>query len=205
MRPDTLWRQRLHALFPHPFISFTLAVSWLMLMHSVEAAHLLLALLVAIIFPKLTQFFIQPAERLHWPTVFRLFGVVLWDILVANIRVAIQVVGPLHKLHPKWVRVPLETRHPQVNTLLALIITTTPGTVSAGLDEDQSNILVHALSTDDPEAVIEEIKQRYEQPLIKIFNVQPTHLEAGSAAVPGQSAQLNSAQQSPMEEQSHDH
>ncbi|RYY79642.1 MAG: Na+/H+ antiporter subunit E [Moraxellaceae bacterium] len=172
MRPDHIWPDRFHRLFPHPFLSLILAASWLMLMHSVEAAHLLLALLVAIIFPKLTQHFIQPAEPVHWPTAIQLFVVVLWDILVANVRVARQVLGPLHQLHPKWVRVPLDTVHPKVNTLLALIITTTPGTVSAGLEEGQNNILVHALSSDDPNAVIEEIKQRYEQPLIKIFNAQ---------------------------------
>lgn len=176
MRPDSVWPDRFHRLFPHPFLSFVLGASWLMLMHSVETAHLLLALLVAIIFPKLSQYFIQPAEPVHWPSAIRLLLVVLWDIMVANIRVAIQVLGPLHKLHPKWIRVPLDTTHPKVNTLLALIITTTPGTVSAGLEEDQNNILVHALSTDDPNAVIEEIKQRYEQPLIRIFNVQPSDM-----------------------------
>jgi multicomponent K+:H+ antiporter subunit E len=162
------WQGRL---FPHPFLSFILGISWLMLMHSVALAHLLIALVLAIVLPKLTQFFIQPAQPVHRLTVIKLFFVVLWDIIVANIRVARQVLGPLDQLHPKWIRVPLETNHPQVNTLLALIITTTPGTVSAGLDDDQSNILVHALNSDDANQVINEIKQRYERPLIKIFNV----------------------------------
>ena len=174
MHPESIWIDRFQRLFPHPFLSLILGASWLMLMHSVEAAHVLLAVLVAIIFPKLSQYFIQPAQPVHWPTAIRLFFVVLWDILVANIRVAGQVLGPLHKLHPKWIRVQLDTKHPNVNTLLALIITTTPGTVSAGLEDGENNILVHALSTDDPNAVIEEIKQRYEQPLIKLFYAQPS-------------------------------
>lgn len=169
MRPEPLWHQRL---FPHPFISLLLAVSWLMLMHSVQIAHLVLAMLVAIILPRLTQYFIQTAQPVHWPTAIRLFFVVLCDIVVANVQVAAQVLGPLHRLHPKWVRVPLDTSHPQVNTLLALIITTTPGTVSAGLEEEENNILVHALSSDDPNALIKAIKLRYEQPLIRIFNAK---------------------------------
>ena len=102
----------------------------------------------------------------------RLFWVVVWDIIVANIKVTILVLGPTKNLHPKWFRVPLDTEHEEVNTLLAMIITTTPGTVSAGIDQDRGDILVHALSTDDEEAEIETIKQRYEQPLIKIFNAQ---------------------------------
>ncbi|NLZ86260.1 MAG: monovalent cation/H+ antiporter subunit E, partial [Gammaproteobacteria bacterium] len=102
----------------------------------------------------------------------RLFFVVVWDIVVANLKVAKLVLGPTKNLHPKWFRVPLETEHEEVNTLLAMIITTTPGTVTAGIDQDRGDILVHALSTDDEAAEIELIKQRYEQPLLKIFSVQ---------------------------------
>ncbi len=159
-------------LFPHPFLSILLIAGWLMLVHQFNIAHLLLAIAAGIAIPKMTQFFIQPAEPVHWPTAFKLFFIVLWDIIVSNLRVAKQVLGPLENLHPKWVRVPLDTMHPKVNTLLALIITTTPGTVSAGLDEDENTILVHALSADNPEEVIEEIKTRYEQPLIKIFSAK---------------------------------
>ena len=102
----------------------------------------------------------------------RLFFVVVWDIVVANIKVAKLVLGPTKNLHPKWFRVPLETEHEEVNALLAMIITTTPGTVSAGIDQDRGDILVHALSTEDEAAEIETIKQRYEQPLIEIFSAQ---------------------------------
>ena len=84
------------------------------------------------------------------------------------------VLGPMHQLHPQWYRVPLNTEHEQVNTLLAMIITTTPGTVSAGIDQERGDILVHALSTDDTELDIQTIKRRYELPLIEIFDVQLT-------------------------------
>lgn len=161
-----------HKLLPHPFLTSILVASWLMLTHQINLGQLIIALAAGIIIPKMTQFFIQPAEAVHWPTALKLFLIVLWDIIISNLRVAKQVLGPLENLHPKWMRVPLETTHPKVNTLLALIITTTPGTVSAGLDEDQNSILVHALSAESAEAVIEEIKARYEQPLIKIFNAQ---------------------------------
>ncbi len=80
--------------------------------------------------------------------------------------------GPTKKLHPKWYRVPLETEHEQVNTLLAMIITTTPGTVSAGIDQERGDILVHALSTDNIESDIKDIKERYEIPLMEIFDVK---------------------------------
>ena len=157
---------------PHPFVSVIVALSWIMLAHSLDPATLLMALLLGITIPRLVKPFIGNTPNIHWILAIKLFFVVLWDIIVCNIKVAKQVLGPTHKLHPKWFRVPLETEHEEVNALLAMIITTTPGTVSAGIDQDRGDILVHALSTEDEAAEIETIKQRYEQPLIEIFSAQ---------------------------------
>lgn len=159
---------------PHPFVSCLVFLSWQMLAHSVAVSDLLLALLLAVFIPRLVQPFIDRTPHIHWTAVIKLVLVVLWDILIANFRMAKMVLGPMHQLHPQWYRVPLNTEHEQVNTLLAMIITTTPGTVSAGIDQERGDILVHALSTDDTELDIQTIKRRYELPLIEIFDVQLT-------------------------------
>ena len=158
---------------PHPFVSVIVAISWIMLAHSLELATLLMALLLGLAIPRLVRPFIDHTPNIQWIPVIKLIFVVLWDILVSNIKVAKLVLGPTHKLHPKWFRVPLETQHEQVNVLLALIITTTPGTVTAGIDHDRGDILVHALSTDNAEMDILDIKNRYEKALLEIFNVEP--------------------------------
>ena len=82
------------------------------------------------------------------------------------------MLGPTDRMQPKWFRVPLETQHEQVNSILAMIITTTPGTVTAGIDQDRGDILVHALNTTDESVDIQDIKNRYEKPLIEIFDAQ---------------------------------
>ncbi|MCH7314960.1 Na+/H+ antiporter subunit E [Acinetobacter sp. ANC 3882] len=160
--------------FPHPFVSFLIFLSWLMLAHSLDATDILAALILAVVIARLVSPFIARTPHIHWVPAIKLVFVVLWDIVVSNFRVAKMVLGPMEKLHPKWYRVPLETEHEQVNTLLAMIITTTPGTVSAGIDQERGDILVHALSSDDTELDIQEIKTRYERPLIEIFDVKIT-------------------------------
>lgn len=165
-------RALLHRCFPHPFVSCLVFLSWLMLANSVEIASLTFAFLLAVIIPLLVRPFIAHTPRIDWTAAMKLFFVVLWDIVISNFRVARMVLGPIDKLCPKWYRVPLDTEHEQVNTLLAMIITTTPGTVSAGIDQERGDILVHALSCDDIELDIQEIKKRYEMPLIKVFNVK---------------------------------
>ena len=161
-----------YRILPHPFVSVIVAISWLMLGNSAELFHIIVASILALINPKLIQPFIVRTPNIHWDLAVKLAFVVLWDIIVCNVRVAQQVLGPTDKLHPKWFRVPLDTDHEQVNSLLAMIITTTPGTVSAGIDQERGDILVHSLSTDDPDADILEIKARYEAPLMAIFSVE---------------------------------
>jgi len=96
--------------------------------------------------------------------------IVMWDILVANVQVAwIVLTKPNASLRPTWVVIPLDLRQPEAITVLAGTITLTPGTVSADLSEDGLHLLVHALDSDDPDAVRDEIKDRYERRLKEIF------------------------------------
>jgi len=168
MQKTSFWENWL----PHPFVSVIVALSWIMLAHSLDAATLLMALLLGLLIPQTVNPFITRTPNINWRMAVKLFFVVLWDIIVCNIQVAKLVLGPTRNLHPKWFRVPLETQHEQVNVLLALIITTTPGTVTAGIDDDRGDILVHALSTDNAEVDILEIKNRYEKALMAIFAVE---------------------------------
>lgn len=155
----------------HPVLSLLLGVSWLALSHSLALVHLLSAVLIGLIIPKLIGGFLKPADGLHWPSAIGLVGVVLWDIVVSNITVARLVLGPMDKPTPLWIPVPLATRNARVNALFASIITTTPGTVSCVIDEQQGVIWVHALNGDDPVAIAQDMKQRYEAPLMNALRV----------------------------------
>ena len=72
-------------------------------------------------------------------------------------------------IHSKWIVVPLDVTSAEAITVLAGTITMTPGTVSTMLSADGASILVHCLHTDDPDAVRDEIKNRYERRLKEIF------------------------------------
>jgi len=79
------------------------------------------------------------------------------------------VIGPLHRLSPAFVEVPLDLRDPFIATLLGSIVSLTPGTVAIDVDRQRWVMLVHALDAPDPQALITEIKLRYEMPLREIF------------------------------------
>jgi multicomponent K+:H+ antiporter subunit E len=58
--------------------------------------------------------------------------------------------------------------------MLASIISLTPGTVSADLSDDRKTLLVHGLDVDDEAVLVEQIKRRYEAPLLEVFACSPT-------------------------------
>ncbi|MCU0814390.1 MAG: Na+/H+ antiporter subunit E [Burkholderiaceae bacterium] len=156
--------------FAHPALSVLLAVVWLLLRQSVAPADLIAAVVLGLVVPKVTHRFLGPATRPRaFATALRFTLVVLWDIVVSNITVARIVLSPASNPRPAWVPVPLDTRHPTAISLLATIITMTPGTVSCIVDDEAGRILVHALDCDDPPAMAAQIKDRYERPLMEIF------------------------------------
>ncbi|KNG94553.1 Na+/H+ antiporter subunit E [Pseudaestuariivita atlantica] len=158
-------------LLPHPLLTLILAVVWILLQNEVTAGMAVFGVILGILIPWVTS--------VWWPDTPKGFRmgkmmsyslVVIWDILVANIQVAWIVISvPNARLTPAWIVVPLELKKPEAITVLAGTITLTPGTVSADLSDEGHSLLVHVLHTDDPDAVRDEIKQRYERRLLEIF------------------------------------
>ncbi|NDV02011.1 Na+/H+ antiporter subunit E [Pseudoroseicyclus tamaricis] len=158
-------------LFPHPLLSLMLVLIWLLLVNKITTGNLLLGVLLSFIVPAVTEPYWPNRARLKKPLLgFEYVAVVLWDIIVANVQVALIVLfKPQDKINSQWVTVPLDLTSPEAITVLAGTITLTPGTVTAMLSADAGCLLVHCLHTDDPEAVRDEIKHRYERRLKELF------------------------------------
>ena len=157
----------------HPWLSGLLGLTWLLLQRSLEPVHLLSAVLIGLILPRLLHGFLPQGGHINIKPALGLTGVVLWDIVMSNITVARLVLGPLTRMQPGWVVVPLTLRNPTAISLFATIITTTPGTVSCTVDEHRWVILVHALHCIDAPRMAADMKARYEQPLMAIFESTP--------------------------------
>jgi multicomponent K+:H+ antiporter subunit E len=158
-------------LFPHPGLSFTLMVVWLLLLNSLTLGGLLLGAVVGLVLPLLTAAFWpdRPGLRFGWAMID--YGlVVIFDILVANFGVARLILFRRSRdLRSAWLNIPLDLRSPEAITVLAGTISLTPGTVSADVSGDGRSLLVHALDVTDREAEVLRIKERYERRLMRIF------------------------------------
>ncbi len=159
-------------LLPRPLLSGVLLLTWIALNNSVAPGQVALGLVLAFGLPPALDRFLPPVPRLAAPvTALRLLGHLVGDIMVANVEVAWRILGPEKALRPAFVSVPLDIRSPLGVAALATIVTLTPGTLSADLDERGEHLLVHALHLPDgaQAALVARIKQRYEAPLREIF------------------------------------
>lgn len=157
-------------LFPHPLLSAVVMAVWLLLVNSLAPGQLLLGIALGWAIPRITGPFWPGHTVIHHPlTLLRFLLVVAYDIVTANLVVARLILSPTRPVRPAFVVMPLSLRTDLAISLLANTICLTPGTVSARLSPDQRQLLIHALDVDDPGALVETIRRRYETPLQKVF------------------------------------
>jgi multicomponent K+:H+ antiporter subunit E len=155
---------------PTPVLSLLLLIVWLLLAHSIAPGQILLGGVLAVIIPLFTHRFWDAQLHIKKPwLLLRFFLRVIGDIIIANFEVAYLIINPCRKMRPHFIEYPLMLEERFTITLLASTITLTPGTVSANLRLDGKSLLIHALDVDDPEALVAQIRERYEQPLKEIY------------------------------------
>lgn len=161
----------LQRLLPHPVLTLLLTLTWLLLVNGYSLNSLVFGFGLGLVIPFVTQPFWPDRPRLVKPLkIIEYILLVLYDIVVANVVVARIVVFKSNAdRQPNWVTIPLDLRTPEAITALAGTITMTPGTLTADVSAEGHALLVHCLDAPDPDAVRDDIKQRYERRLMEIF------------------------------------
>ena len=145
-------------------------LTWLVLNGSVSAGHLLFGALLGCALPALLGGLWPEDLAVRRPLLaLRLLPMLLGDIVVANLQVAVRILGPEAALRRAFVWLPLDLRNRYAISTLAAMVTLTPGTVSGDVTPDRRWLLVHALDAPDAPALVAGIKHRYEAPLAEIL------------------------------------
>lgn len=160
-------------ILPAPATSVALTFAWVALQGQWSVAGFTAGALLGIVLPLCMVSLVRdPRLPNSLSGSLALLVLVCHDIIVANIDVAWRVLGPERVLRPTFVWVPLDLETPEAIALLASIITLTPGTLSADLSRDRRQLLVHVLHAPEPEAVVKQIKSRYETRLQRLFEAR---------------------------------
>lgn len=156
---------------PHPLLTAALLVMWLLLTRF-SIGQAVLGLVIALAASKVMVALQPPRPRVRrWDMIPRLTLRVLIDILKSNVAVAAIILrGERGEQKSGFVVIPLELRDRTGLAILACIITGTPGTAWIEYHAASGNLLIHVLDIgEDEQRCIDQIKERYEQPLMEIF------------------------------------
>ena len=96
---------------------------------------------------------------MRWLSLILLF---IKELVLSALRVAWLVVQPRLKLQPAIIAYPLTVTSDAQITLLANLITLTPGTLSVDVSADRKFLLIHAIDVTDREALIRSIREGLE-------------------------------------------
>jgi|Deesub1362A_J573_1020465.scaffolds.fasta_scaffold00415_2 multicomponent Na+:H+ antiporter subunit E len=133
------------------FLTLALFVFWVVLSGKMQVRYLIIGFVTALAITVATRpLLILPPERtgsswlslwdLPWFRIFLYVPWLLWQIIVANVQVAMLILHPKLPIDPKVVKFKKYIPHPVGRFALANSITLTPGTITVDLEADEYTV-----------------------------------------------------------------
>ncbi|MCP8894754.1 Na+/H+ antiporter subunit E [Shinella daejeonensis] len=157
-------------MLPYPLLSLSLLIMWLAL-NGFTFGQLIVGGIVSVVASWAMASMRPSKPRLRgWYLLPKLVWIVLYDIVRSNAAVVwILLGGHREKRHSGFVAIPLELRDPTGLAVLAVIITSTPGTAWMEYNSGGGTVLIHVFDLVDEDGWVDLIKNRYEKLLVEIF------------------------------------
>ncbi|MBN1434129.1 Na+/H+ antiporter subunit E [Candidatus Fermentibacterales bacterium] len=152
-------------------------IVWSALSWAVDWQHLVIGVLVSVLVAAAAgDLFVRRPHLLRHPAryfyfLFAYLPLLLWEIVRANLDVAMRVLNPALPIRPGIVKIRSKLRSETGLTFLANSITLTPGTMTVDVDAESGTLYIHwiAVRSTDPEEATKAIAGRFEPLLLKIF------------------------------------
>lgn len=118
----------------------------------------------------------QPAAGRYfrkYPLLVALVAYYLWELVRSNVKVAREILTLRHRMRPGMIAVPLAAETDLEITLLANLISMTPGSLALEIADDRRTLYVHAMYVDDAEAIRAAIRDKLERRVLAILRGPP--------------------------------
>lgn len=151
-------------------LNLILTIVWVFITGSMAFANFLFGFLLS--FLVLWLISRKQESRKYFVIAPRFIGFVfyfLYALLKANLQVAADVITPKFYMEPGIVAFPLDAKSDLEITLLANVISLTPGTLSLDVSDDKKYLYIHAMYISDKEEFIEGIKKGFERRILAIL------------------------------------
>jgi multicomponent Na+:H+ antiporter subunit E len=153
----------LSAVFTYLFFSYSTLLPF-----NATTAMLVVILLFAILW--LLSVLYHPAYFRKLPKALSLLLYFLKEMFVANIKIAFDIITPRLYMRPTVIAYPLLAKTDLEISLLACMITLTPGTLSLDVSEDKQTLYIHALylGKDGEEGLIQSLRTGFEHRILAL-------------------------------------
>lgn len=160
----------MRTLLPYPLLALGLALMWLLL-SGVSRGSVVLAVAVAFIGTHALRQLGEASPHIRrWAAIPEFAGAMFYDIVRSNIAVAgILLFGMGKARRSGFVTIPLQMRSPSGLAVLAIVITSTPGTAWVDYNVARNELLIHVFDLVDEEEWVRLIQNRYERLLRETF------------------------------------
>lgn len=98
-----------------------------------------------------------------------LICLLLYELVASSIRVAWEVLTPRTYARPGIIALPLDVRSDLGITVLANLISLTPGSLVLGVSPDRRMLFVHMMFIEEPEAERRAIKRGFERRVLEVL------------------------------------
>jgi multicomponent Na+:H+ antiporter subunit E len=102
-----------------------------------------------------------------------LLGYLLWQIVLANIRLTRDVLRVSHRIRPGIIELPLSVTTDGEILLLAAMINITPGSVALDVAKDRKSMYVHIMDIVTVEDAKRELKEGFERRILALRGDHP--------------------------------
>ena len=99
---------------------------------------------------------------------FKLLFLFLYKLILSNIDMIKIVLSPKMNIEPGIIAIPTKLRTDWEVTLLANLISLTPGTLTMNFSENGRTLYVHSIHVPDKDAAIDEIRQSFERAIMEV-------------------------------------
>jgi multicomponent Na+:H+ antiporter subunit E len=93
----------------------------------------------------------------------------VWELVLSNLRIAYDILSPRFRFTPGVVGVRLDARTDLEITVLANLITLTPGTLSLDVSPDRRVLYIHTMHVGDRDAFERSIKDGFERRVLEVL------------------------------------
>ena len=150
--------------------SILLALAWAALQGEITLVNLLVGYMVGYaILALLAKGGVMPTTLLSRTVhAFRLAAFFGWELVIANFRVAADVLRG-DSMEPAVVAIPLDVTGDGEILLLSMLINITPGSVTIDLSDDRRTLYVHVMHMKSADETRREIKDGFERRVRLLF------------------------------------